>query len=391
MFYQLVPISPFSAFNYSVNNINRSFVNAGIYHFRNSGNIRNTSITIDRPFYSTFAKWAAGVYVSSNISVAEITEDSVTAEYDVSSFQTDYWVGRAWQIFKGSSAEDRITSLITSFRYANLHYYRRPIINDTLNIYSNNKFYLFGAGISSRRYIVDKYVFKFGDTEDIPSGRAYGIILGYRELGNINDWYVGFRLAWGNYYNTGYFSTFMEYGTFTSKNRTDQGSFSMQVNYFTNLIEIGAWNFRVFVKPELTIGFNKLPQESISINDANGIRGFESDILSGKKRLLITFQTQSYAPWRFLGFRFGPYLIFNGAMLADENVGFSRSRFYTLFGLGLLIKNEYLVLNTFQLSLAYYPFIPGDGYNVLKINPLKTTDYILNDYDFSRPSMVVYQ
>ena len=59
--------------------------------------------------------------------------------------------------------------------------------------------------------------------------------------------------------------------------------------------------------------------------------------------------------------------------------------------LGLLFKNEYLVLDYFQVSISFYPIIPGNGENVFKINPTSTTDFGFQDFVLGKPSTIVYQ
>jgi len=60
-------------------------------------------------------------------------------------------------------------------------------------------------------------------------------------------------------------------------------------------------------------------------------------------------------------------------------------------GLGVLIKNERFVFNTFQFSFAFYPLIPGRGRDLLKINPFSTTDLGLRDYEIGKPATVTFQ
>jgi hypothetical protein len=113
--------------------------------------------------------------------------------------------------------------------------------------------------------------------------------------------------------------------------------------------------------------------------------------LSGTSRLLLTLQTQSYAPWNFIGFRFGPFLNFTLGMLGNEANGFRNSKVYSQIGFGVLIKNLHLVMNTFQLSIAFYPSIPGMGNNVFKTNTFKTTDFGFNDFEIGKPAPVRFR
>jgi len=107
--------------------------------------------------------------------------------------------------------------------------------------------------------------------------------------------------------------------------------------------------------------------------------------------MVLTLQTQSYAPWNFIGFRFGPYVTFSLGKLGDAESGFNNSRLYSQIGLGVLIKNEHLVINTFQLSIAYYPMIPGHGQNIVKTNSFRSTDFGFRDFEIGKPAVVGFQ
>ena len=78
-------------------------------------------------------------------------------------------------------------------------------------------------------------------------------------------------------------------------------------------------------------------------------------------------------------------------ILGDEGTRFKNSKVYSQVGVGVLIKNANLVFNTFQLSISFYPLIPGLGQNIFKTNSFKTTDFGFRDFEFGKPSMVVYQ
>lgn len=145
------------------------------------------------------------------------------------------------------------------------------------------------------------------------------------------------------------------------------------------------------MEPKLTIGINRLSCDSLTLNDGFGIKGFESNNLSGTRRIMFTSQTQAYAPWDLIGFRFGPFFTYSLGMLGDAETGFKHKRLCSNIGLGILIKNEHLILNTFQLSISFYPIIPGDGHNVYKTNSLETTDFGLSNFEIGKPAPTVFQ
>jgi hypothetical protein len=157
------------------------------------------------------------------------------------------------------------------------------------------------------------------------------------------------------------------------------------------LFEVGNWKFRQFIKTQVTIGINRFAYDSLTLNEGTGLEGFNSKILTGTKRLLFSLQTQTYSPWRLLGFRFGPYIAYTMGILGDSERPFSRSRAYSQIGLGVLIKNENLVFDTFQISISFYPNIPGLGQNIFKMNSYRTTDFGIRDFESGKPTPVMYQ
>jgi len=58
---------------------------------------------------------------------------------------------------------------------------------------------------------------------------------------------------------------------------------------------------------------------------------------------------------------------------------------------GILIKNDYLMFNTFQVSMTFYPFIPGRGNNIFKTNVYATGDYGYRDFEISKPGVINYR
>lgn len=379
--------------NYYIPNISNTYISTTLHYGSDEYNNFIKSFSVDRPFFSPFAKWAAGVNIAQNFKSDSILGSELIFVPQRFKFNTqDYWAGYATQIFKGNTERDRTTNFISALRFLRTRYLERPVESlDLQHIYTDENFYLANMGISTRKYVQDKYIFKFGVTEDVPIGKVYSLTGGYTEKNNTGHLYLGARIAVGNYYSWGYISTNFEYGTFFRSSDSKQGVFTVGVDYFTGLIEIGKWKLRQFAKPQLMVGINRLPYESLTLNDGFGINGFNSSSLSGTSRLLFTLQTQSYAPWNFIGFRFGPYINYSLGILGDAASGFEKSRVYSQFGFGVLIKNENLIINTFQISISFYPSIPGSANNMLKVNSFRTTDFGFRDFEIGKPAVVVFQ
>lgn len=380
--------------DYIVPNIKNTYISTTLSYDIDLDRNYTKSVSIERPFISAFLKWAGGIKVGQQFR-SEIPIDTTFVK-DNQNFKfnnQDYWIGRSFQVFSGNSENDRTTNLITSARYYRTNYLEKASpLYDSADYYSNEQLYLIGIGVASRRFKQSKYIFNYGVIEDVPIGIVYGLTGGYQLKNDDYLYYFAGRFSLGNFYNWGYLSSNLEYGTFY-KNSSEQTTLSLNLIYFTNLIEGKKWKFRQFIKPELLIGTNRLDSrfDRVTLNDNDGIRGFNSDILYGTKKMLVTFQTQGYSPWNLWGFRLNPFLSYTFGMLSDDNNHFTRSKMFSQFGAGLIISNDYLVFNSFQISFSFFPNIPGDGNNIFKTNAFKTDDIGFQNLDFAKPKVIEYR
>jgi hypothetical protein len=374
---------------YFVPNIRNTYINSTLQYGTDEYGNFIKSFAVDRPFFSPLARWAAGINFSQHLHKDSIwTVNTMPFKYNAQ----DYWAGSSMPVFSGTSEYSRTTRFISAARFIRVRFLEKPPETiDTLKFYADENFYLASIGVSTRLYVQDKYIFKFGITEDVPVGKVIGLTGGFQKKNSLGRFYAGARFSSGNYYSWGYLSSNIEFGTFFRSEQAEQGVFRAGANYFTNLIEIGPWKFRQFVKPQAIIGIHRTAYDSLTINNEYGLRGFYSPVLSGTSRVLFTSQTQFYAPWDFIGFHFGPYLNFSLGMLGNATNGFRNSKLYSQIGLGVLIKNDNLVMNAFQLSVSFYPVIPGKGNNIFKFNSFQTTDFGFRDFEIGKPGPVVFR
>lgn len=143
----------------------------------------------------------------------------------------------------------------------------------------------------------------------------------------------------------------------------------------------------------MVFGGNRMAiiRDQVNLNGDTGIQGFESNTLLGTQKFLFTLQTQSYSPWDLLGFRISPFANITMGMIGDKDNPLYKSNIFSKIGLGVLLTNDYLVFNGFQISFAYYPRIPDSGDGIFKSNSFKNTDLILPDYQVGKPIVVPYQ
>ncbi|MEO8254800.1 MAG: hypothetical protein ABI554_10495, partial [Flavobacterium sp.] len=283
--------------NYLVPNFNNSFVRTELKYNVDYDNYYSKGVSMERPFYSPLTKWAGGISVNENY--LKDTIQDANGGYTSQNFKystKDLWLGRAFSIIKSDSITQRTTNLILTLGYWNKNYKIKPsAVLDSINFYSSEKTYLTGIGINTRQFIQDKYIFRNGQTEDVPIGRIYGITAGYQYKSAQWRPYLGAKISFGDYHKWGFLSTNFEMGTFFRESKTEQTTIVFEANYFTNLLEIGKWKIRQFIKPQMILGINRQNSlgDMLTINEEYGLRGFNSPIY-GNQKVLLTFQTQSY-------------------------------------------------------------------------------------------------
>lgn len=380
---------------YTVPNVANTYIETSVAYRIDEFNNYSKSVDIDRPFFSPFAKWGAGIYVAQDFrldSLPDFAGNMSGQNFKVNT--TDVWVGKSLQVFEGETEEDRTTNFIASLRYLRRNFTEQPLFDfDQSGFFTDENFYLAGFGITSRKFIQDKFLFNYGITEDVPIGKIYAITTGFQRKNDVDRLYVGGRFAFGQYFKWGYFSTNVEYGTFFRGAINQQSALTIEANYFTNLMDIGEWRVRQFIKPRMVIGTNRFDSfaDRININEQNGIVGINSFSLRGTKKAMLTLQTQSYSPWNLGGFRFNPFIGYSIALLSDEDNKLWSGKAYSQVSVGLIISNDFLVFNQFQLSFSYYPTLTPEGSSTTQTNSYRTTDFRLPDYEFGKPEVVNYQ
>lgn len=396
--------------SYTVPNFKNTFVSAtGRYAIDYDGYYEKT-IAVDRIFYSPFTRWAGGLFLQERYLGRVLPNDTLVSLNQNFKFITqDYWGGHSFRIFKGNSERERTTNFIISARALLVNYREIPSIEyDSIRFFSDEKFFLSSIGVASRQFVEDNYIFKDGITEDVPVGIIYSITGGIQHKNKNDRLYLGGKISYGNYFKWGFLSTNFELGTFFNARITEQTAFSFQASYFTHLLSLGdKWKMRQFVKPQLVIGINRLNSEAdrLSLNEhanfngvygnlytnsRNGaIEGFDASLV-GTQKYVLALQTQFYSPWELYGFRFNPFLNFTMGMLAESNRSWNRNPIYSSIGAGFIIRNNYLVFSSFQVSFAFYPQVPGQGQNIFKTNAFETDDFGFQNFQIGKPRTVIY-
>lgn len=379
---------------YTVTNIKNTFISTTFTYNDDLNDNVTRSARIERPFVSPLTRLAGGAYYENRFYVDSLPDTNGDFENQQFKLQTQqYWLGHSFKIFKGKSEDFRTTNLVTTIGYKNIAYFNKPALRyDPSAFFAPEKLYLATIGINTRKFAEDKYLFNFGIIEDIPYGQVYAITGGFQDKNNNRRSYFSGRFAYGSYFPFGYLGTNIEWGSFYKNGNTEQTTLRIEANYFTHLLSLGSWRIRQFIKPTIIIGNHRAPiiKDRVTISEGNGISGFDNPLINGTKKLFTSFQTQTYIPGNWHGFHFSPFFNMTLGLLGDETNRIFNDKVYSIFSLGALINNDYLVFNSFQISFSFYPSIPYLGNNIFKTNSFKNNDLSLPDFQIGEPDIVPY-
>lgn len=396
--------------SYTVPNFKNTFISGTIRYQIDYDAYYKKTFSLNRSFYSPLTRWAGGILLQEQFLERHFPDDTLALiSQDLRYTAQDYWGGHSFRLFKGNSERERTTNLIVSARALVVNYREKPGREyDSISFFSNEKFYLLSTSIASRQFVEDSYIFRDGPTEDVPVGIVYSITGGLQNKNQANRMYLGAKIFYGNYFKWGFGSVNFEAGSFFNGSKTEQTAYSFNASYFSNLWSIGSeWKMRQFIKPQFILGTNRLNSvgDRLSLNEdpsfsgvynnldrnKNGsIQGFDSSTI-GTQKYVLALQTQFYSPWELLGFRLNPFININLGMLTGGENSYGTNKLYSSFGVGFIIRNDYLVFDSFQLSLNYYPQIPGQGDNIFKTNAFTSDDFGFLDSKTGKPEPVIYK
>jgi hypothetical protein len=377
---------------YAINNIGHTYITSNL-QYKSAVDNRELGLSFMRPFYSPLTKWAGGVSGINTWKTFNIMgEDSVIQKHPVEYLQTDYWIGRNFNPRKNNSIDNRSRNIGMAVRYYNIHFKERPSFDlDTLRTNLDASLYIGSLSYSVRKFYKDKYIYRFGNNEDVPEGLLiqglYGIL--DKEQHKLR-YYLGFEVSRGKHLDRlGYLSGSVAYGNFFNKNVRSNITINPGLFYFSDLLKIGRWHFRQFLEYKWVIGINKPILERISFNPME-LYGLSTDTIRGSQKMFLNLQTVFYSPYNLIGFNFAPILLIGFGIIQREREELFDTRIYQSYGAGLLIRNENLLVNTFRISLVAYPYTVNSNKHIA-LNPAVSFSLRLKGFAVGSPSPVPYQ
>ncbi|HEY4651638.1 MAG TPA: hypothetical protein VIG72_09495 [Pontibacter sp.] len=376
---------------YSIENIGRSYITADVAYI-NENYYQERSAFLHRDFYATNTRYAGAAGISQireRILLPATHPDSIPQFGNLGYTRRDAWFGRAFKFKTYNLGYEPRGRLIMGVRVIDTRYTTVPTEN-----FQSNQLYLGSIGYSVRKYYRDRYLFGFGRTEDIPTGSIVSVTTGYENGTVFNRRYFGASAAFARYQSSfGYLFGNVSWGSFLHDGNWEQGLLEVQSLYFTRLYENGNWKLRHYLQTRATFGLNRNPEELLSINNNDGLRGFRSELLRGSKRITLNYEANLYTPFSFLGFKLATVAFADVAWLSAGNkTSPFKNKPYSGFGVGFRFRNEYLSFSTIQVLFGFYPRLPvHEDLSSFKIYPVSRPYYDFTDFRFERPGVAEFR
>jgi len=346
------PDSPGFGAHYLINNIGKSFINLKISYLEGIGD-KTYGFSLRRKLISTETKYAGGIsvyqmYTTEDLDILPVPEP---LKYNLQ----DYWLTRSFLLSRESRSR-----IIVGARYTNNNVFERPVILPNSHYFLERyKLFLGSVAFSIQKYYKTNLIYNYGRTEDIPYGGLFKATIG-KEFNEYKERrYLSTEISFGkSSEDLGYFYASAGLSTFFNETKTEQGLLSLKLNYFSNLLRLRNNTIRNFVYIDYTRGFDRYSDEYLLFNRDNGFSGFKNDSINGTKRLSVSLESVIFSPINFYDFKFAFFGFTDFTFLCGSNELFRQGNTLSGIGLGVRIRNNNLVFNTFQVRFGFFPNLP---------------------------------
>ena len=376
---------------YRINNIKGSFISGELKYF-NLYERTTYEINFKKKFLTPDVKYAGGLtlnktFLYDNISI----NDSMTFTIPLGYNYEDLWIGRSFKIQNKIIGKKERARLIISARLMRKEFTERPnIAPDSNQMFYNITRGLASIGFSKQHYYKTKLIRGFGKTEDIPYGSLIEFTFG-SELDNYeNRFYSGLSFSKGivtkKLY---YFNSKISIGSYFNNNSYENAIIRFDGIYMSKLINFHGIRTRHYLKINYTNGFKRYDEEHLNINRDNGIRDFSLSTLYGKKRFSGKIENVIFPSFYYYGFGAAIFTFVDFGVVGNNNNFVFKNKYYSGIGIGFRIRNDNLVLHSFEIRIAYYPRKPPDFEN-MTIH-ISNQDFEINDFSTNVPEIIKYE
>jgi len=362
--------SPGFGVKYNINNISRSFANLEFYYYDGLGK-KTFGFDLSRKLISASTKYAGSISIREMFTSDDL--DSLPEPAPVKYNLQDYWLLRSFLLDAG-----KVSRLILGARYTNNNAFSHPfILPESYHQLQQYKIFLGSLSWSVQKFYKASLVYGYGRTEDIPHGGLMNLTVG-KEISEFKERYYAALSGstGGSVRGLGYVYGSAGLGTFINEGHPEQGIFSLRANFISNLSYLGRYRIRNFVNADYTRGFDRYSDEGLVFNRENGFSGFRNDSTKNNQRLSVSFESVFFSPVNFYGFRFAFFGFADAGFLFGTNEFVGSGDILSAIGLGIRIRNNNLIFNTFQIRLGFFPNLPEYS---------RTSSFLISGQQLLRP------
>jgi len=366
------------SFLYRMPNIAGSFAAANVEYIH-KWDQESYIVNINRDFKSISFNNAGGIYYEHTSSWRDFELlDTVLTNVNLHYSNTDLWAGYFFRLnnnrFPVTQAGIFLSSRFSLFTSVTVP----STAMDYLYQYQRRTSFLISAGYTKQGFRKDNLIYNFGRTEDVPFGYLFEITTGIEYGVPEKRYYLAASGSLGKYFsNTSYLFGLIRAGTYLNKGMAEQGFAELKLNYYSRIHHIGQYELRNYITFHYLNGLNRLPGEYTTIADKEGIRGLKGDALKGLEKMVLQVESDIYSAFRLLGFRFAFFGYTDLGLVSRHNSIFNDPGLVSGLGIGVRIRNDQLVFNTFVLRFSVFPgkpdhtdarYLIASGLQKLKMN-----------------------
>jgi len=344
--------SPGIGLTYLMNNIKKSFVNMSVNFYTGLGK-KSYTLSLSRALVSSETKYGGGILIRQMYTSANLDTLPVPAPLHYN--YQDYWIQRSFLVDRNS-----VTRIIGGIRFINDNIYQRPEIDpNSYYLLQKKELALASISYSRQKFYKTNLVYGYGRTEDMPYGGLFTLTGGY-EWNEFKDraYFAANGAIGGSLSKLGYFQFASGFGAFVRTGGIEQGVLLTKIMYVSNLYSLGKNRIRNFINLDYTRGFTRYTDEYLGIIRDKGFTGFRNDSIRGGQRVRLSLESDVFSPVNYLGFRFVFFGFADMAFIAGTKQIISNGAFLSGIGLGIRIRNNNLVFNTFQIRIGFFPNAP---------------------------------
>lgn len=296
----------------------------------------------------------------------ELTDDrddeSLPRKFD----RDDAWLGRVIPLDRRRTATGGRRRVLTpALGLTATDFRARPaaVSRDTLRDFHDSRTWLAGLTWASLTDYRTSYLFRMGETEDLPGGLVLKVSAGYEDgeflrrtplflEGAFVGVAAGGEVAWCDLGGGGY----LREGAF------EDGLASARFGYITSLAGTGAWRHRTYAQLAYLRGFNRTSGAGVVLGDRSGVRGLSNTAVRGDQRLVLKLESRVFTPWRLLGFDSMLFGFGDLGVVGGEADPLLRGKAYASLGLGVRLANPDLVLPIFELRAGLLTDVDAPGF-----------------------------